>query len=388
MRLCALLNLLIALVGCSSVNQRSEENYEVSFDVKKAKPKFAQKSKPAHHSHLAETASWRLGMNAALIPDFLSSSGELLYGDTKTNQQADDISDWDQYLMKLGVNGQQNDFGYGFDFYSVGKKYKDRFNSKYKNKKGLAGYDSWLSLNIDKLVLKTKYKESWTNNLSSTNTIFAIDRWFEIETSYPFTRAPFTELSFSYGLGKRKKTTLTDDTLTYQGPLDSIKTKFKYIDQYINLSTEINRSSSRNRLGNQQGYRKEMVYFNGKLFPGKLFSILSSYRYSIQTYNGNATHRKLNKLESTLGLIYRPLHFPGKIKLTSAYNNYKSNDGLTHKDIVKVAAQLDWRYREPYSGLLSDWTLDLGYKDVSDYIQPGSSQAGLNFNLLWNLPIR
>ena len=374
--------LMGAFVFFLSVSYSKE--YDFSFDVRNTKE--VQKPNLSISDSDHSTASWRLGMQAALLPGFLKGSGELVYGGFTNNSNAE-FSGWDKYLMKLGVSGKQDAFGYGLDFYSVGQKYEGVFNSEYRDKKGYTGFKSWLSWNFDKLQVKTKYSEYWTKTPSLDNPVSTFDQWYEIETSYPLTSAPFTELSIAYGLGERSRTNVLDYIKTYEGPLNSLKAKFRFVDDYLTLSSGLNQSSSQNDLDDRKGFQQEMVYIDSTLFPGNLLSVISSFRYSVDTHSSTSYTRKINKRESSIGLLYKPMEIPGKLKITSAFNNYRSDDGEADQDEVSFGAQYDWKVQERNPGLKTSWTVDLRYKDVKDYINPASSTSNWSLNLLWRLPL-
>ena len=360
------------------------KEYDFAFDVRKSG--LPQKSGTIFLDSHRSAASWRIGMQALLLPDFLKGTGELVYGNFAENSNAG-FSERDKYLLKLGVGGKRNIFGYGFDFYSVGSRFDGKFNSKDSQKKGRTGYESWLSWNIDALQIKTKFSESWTNKPSSGYRSRTFDRWYELETSYPLTSEPYTGISLSYGHGKRDRTSLDDFTKTYDGPLNSLKVRFRFADNYLNFSAGVNQFISRNDLDDHNGFQQELYYIKGTLFPQYLLSVISSYRYSVNIYSSTAYRKRLNRMESSLGLVYRSLDIPGHLKFTSAYNNYRSDDGLTDRDVVNFGAQFDWKSREHYTGLKTDWTVDLRFKDIRDYINPNSSSSDWSFNLLWRWPL-
>ncbi len=373
--------LLHSQVTQANISQAKE--FDFSFDVKESKA--SQKQKNKYSTQGSTSNSWRLGMEAPLLPDFLQGTGELVYGNFG-EQTNNEFSDWDKYLLQLGVSGKRSVFGYGFNFYSVGQQYKGIFNSKYSQKKGRAGYDSWLSLNIDKLQIKAKYLESWTNVADNSNDLYSFDSWYEIESSYPLTTSPFTEISVTYGLGERSKFLVPSYTQTYHGSLSSFKTKFNFIANYLKFSTGVKQFSSKSDIENQKDFRQESFYITSTLFPQNLFSLISSYRYSIDSYSKSDFQSKLNKIESSLGIIYKPITIPVNLKLSSGYKNYRSDDGYTHKDILNFGAQFDWKSKGTYTGLRTDWTVNFKYKDTINYINPASSSSGLSFNLLWQWP--
>jgi len=384
MRLCGIkiIFLMGALVCFLSVSHSKE--YDFSFDVRNSNE--VQKPNLSISDIDHSTASWRLGMQAALLPDFLKGSGELVYGGLTDNSNTESSS-WDKYLMKLGVSGKRDAFGYGLDFYSVGQKYEGEFNSEYRDKKGYTGFEYWLSWNFDKLQIKTQYSEYWTNAASNDNPVSTQNQWHEIETSYPFTLVPFTEFSIAYGLGERRRTNVLEYIKTYDGSLNSLKAKFRFVDDYLTLSSGINQFSSQNGLDDREGFQQDMVYIDSTLFPENMLSVISSFRYSVDTHSSASNTRKINKRESSIGLIYKPMEIPGKLKITSAFNNYRSDDGGADQDEINFGAQYDWKALERNPGLKTSWTVGLRYKDVKDYINPASSASNWSLNLLWNLPL-
>ncbi len=119
MRFCAfkIIFLISTLLFHSQVtlaNISRAKEYDFSFDVKKS-----QKQSNKYSTQGSSSNSWRLGMKASLLPDFLQGTGELVYGNFGENTN-NEFSDWDKYLLQLGVSGKRSVFGYGFNFYSVG----------------------------------------------------------------------------------------------------------------------------------------------------------------------------------------------------------------------------------------------------------------------------
>lgn len=385
MRFCVIKIILLINILLSYSYAIQAKEYDLSFDVKNKQTSKQREFMNSEPSPLSN--SWRLGMQASLLPDFLEGTGEIVYGNF--DDPADSgAADWNKYLLTLGVGGKKGIFGYGFNYYSVGQEYNGNFNSKYRGKKGREGYDSWLSLNINKLTIKAKYLESWTNTSSSNLTnAHTFDSWYEIETSYPITSSPFTEIAVSYGLGNRRSYASPNYIQTYQGSLDSFKTKFRYVDDNLKFSTELRHFSSSNKLNDHKDLQRRMVYFSSTLFPNQIVSLISSYRYSIDTHSNDTYKNKLNKMESSLGFVYKAVTIPTKIKLTSGYNNYESSNGYTRKDILNLGAQFDWESVGDYSGLRTDWTINLNYKDTVDHISPASSNSGYSINLMWKWPI-
>ena len=375
--------LLTGILICHLSVSHSKE-YDFSFDVRT--PSVMKKPSRLISSTDQSIASWRLGMQAAILPDFLKGSGELVYGGFTDNSNVV-VSGWDKYLMKLGINGKRDAFGYGLDFYSVGQKYEGKFDSEYSDKKGYTGIESWLSWNFEKLQIKTRYSEYWTGTSGDVNHESTFDQWYEIETSYPFTAAPFTEFSVAYRLGERRRINVSDYIKTYDGPLNSLKATFRFADDYLKLSSGINRSSSQNDLDDRKDFQQEMIYINSTLFPENLLSVISSYRYSVDTHSDTLYTKKINKRESSIGLLYKPMEILGKLTLTSAFNNYRSDDGVTDRDVLNFGTQYDWKSVEQTSGLNTNWTVDLRYKDVKDYIDSTSSTSNWSLNLLWSLSL-
>ncbi len=384
MRFCILKIIFLISTVLHSSYAEPAKDYDFSFDMQKSQA--SQKPGTFSSTPRPSINSWRLGMQARLLPDYLESSAELL--NSKFGEHANTgVSGWDKYLLNLGVAGKWNVFGYKFNFYSVGQQYEGLFKSEYSHKKGQAGYDTWVSLNIEKLQIKAKYLESWTNSFSNKPYTQTYENWYEVETSYPLSASPLTEITIAYGLGEKLSFITPSSTKTFQGTLNLFKTKFRFVADYLNFSTEIKQSSSKNDIASHQDFKQEMFYFTSTLFPDHFFSIISSYRYSIDNHSTSSSKNKLNKMESSLGLEYKPTTIPTNLKLTSAYKNYRSSDGLTHKDIVNIGAQLKWKTSEAFSGLRSDWTLSLQYKDTKNHITPTDSSSDLSFNLLWHLPI-
>lgn len=356
------------------------KEYDFSFDLQK--PKTHQEKSKNHSVSSLSLNSWRLGMQASLLPSLLKSTGELIYGDSGKRSNTNH-SNWNKYLLALGASGKWNSLGYGFNFYSVGQQYKGVFNSKYRQKKGRAGYDSWLSLNIEKLQIKAKYLESWTNVSNNTNPTQSFDKLYEIETSYPLSSTPLTEISITYGLGERRRFTTPTSIQTYQGSINSFKAKFRFVNNHFKFFTEIKQSNSKNNIGNQDNFQQKEFYFNSTVFPQQPFSIISSYRYSIDSHSGTTRNSKLNKMDSSLWLVYKPKVTPFNLKLTSRYKNYRSDNNLIYKDQIKLGAQLNWKSKGTHTGLKSDWTLKFGYNKDIDHINPTASFSDLRFNLQW-----
>lgn len=372
--------ILITAIVCHS-SAALAKGYDFIFNVKNST--YAQAPSMVHSTPYTSTASWRIGMRATFLPDFIKGDGELVYGGFSKNSTAE-YSGWDRYLLKLGASGKQDALGFGVNFYSVGQRYEGKFNSKYRHKKGYTGYESWLSWNFDKLQVKSKYSEYWTKN---SNQLSKASWWYEVKTSYPLTTTPFTELAMSYRLGEKSSINLSDHIKTYEGRLNSLKARFHFSHVYLNSSLELIQSNSQNNLNNQRGFRQEMVYINSTLFPKNLLSITSSYRLSANTNSSLTYETKLNKQESSLGFIYKSAEFPGKLKFTSAYNNFRSDNGLVELDIVKFDVRFDLHAIESISGLKTSWAMDLRYKDIKDKINPSSSLSDWSLNLLWQLPI-
>jgi hypothetical protein len=374
---------LISIISYFSPAVYAKE-YDFSFDLQK--PKATQNPKAYSPTPSPSFNSWRVGMQASLLPNLLESSGELVYGNLGEHENLN-FSDWNKYLLTLGVSGKWDNIGYGFNFYSVGQQYEGIFNSKYSHKKGRAGYDSWLSFNINKLQIKAKYLKSWTKASNKINHSQTFDSWYEIESSYPITSSPLTEVSVTYGLGDRSRFVTPNAIQTYQGSIDLFKTKFRFVADSFKFSTEIRQSRSKNDIGSRDNFRQNMLYFNSTLFPRQPFTIVSSFSYGIDSHSGTFYNNKLTKVGSSVGLAYRAIEIPVNLKLTSRYNNYRSDDKFTNKDKIKLAAQLNWKSIGSYTGLKSNWTVKCSYSKTIDHINPTSSFSDLSFNLQWQWPI-
>jgi hypothetical protein len=122
------------------------------------------------------------------------------------------------------------------------------------------------------------------------------------------------------------------------------------------------------------------------LFPKNQVSLTSSYKYGIDKHLTNAYSKKINKRESSFGLIYDPLELPAIMRLTTGFKNHKSNDQLTSRDILNLGARFDWKMRERNTGLDTDWTLKMQYKDINDYVDPGRDNSHWSFNLSLRWP--
>lgn len=378
--------LIIFLINFSVLYSHTihAKEYDFSFDLRSSK--LTKKTETYNPSPRPSSKSWRLGMKASLLPNFLDGTAELVYGNFGEHSNSS-ILDWNKYLATLGAKGKWGDLGYGFDFYSVGQQYQGIFSSKYSRKKGRTGYESWLSLNIDKLRIKAKYLKSWTNSTGKTNFIQSFDNWYQIETSYPLSSKPLTELAVTYGLGTRRNYITSSDLPFYQGSLNLFKSNFRFVDEYLSFSAEAKQTSSKNDIGNQIDFQRKSFFFTSKLFPHYNFSITSSYRYTIDSYISTFSENKLNRMESSLGLIYKPKTIPANLRLTSGYRTYQSDNKLTDKEIINFSAQLDWKSKGSYTGLRTDWMVNFRYIDTTDFIHPTSSHSDLGFNLSCQWPL-
>ncbi len=382
MRFCLIIFLINSIVLYSHTILAKE--YDFSFDLRASK--LTKKTATNTPSPRPSSKSWRIGMQASLLPDFLEGSAELVYGNFGEDSNSG-ILDWSKYLGTLGVKGKWGALGYGFDFYSVGQQYQGIFSSKYTHKRGRTGYDSWLSLNIEKLKIKGKYLKSWTNNTGNINLIQSFDNWYQVETSYPLTSRPLTELALTYGLGNRRNYITSNHLPIYQGSLNLFKTNFRFVDDYLSFSTEAKQTSSKNDIGNKIDFQRETFFFTSTLFPQHYFSIISSYRYTIDSYISTLNKYKLKRMESSLGLIYKPTTLPANLKLTSGYRTYQSDNNLTDKEIVNFGAQLNWKSTGSYTGLKTDWMVNFRYIDTTDYINPTNNYSDLGFNLSCQWPL-
>ena len=360
------------------------KKYDFSFDLKKSKA--PQKQIFSNPSPSPSFNSWRVGVQASLLPNLLESTGELVYGTIGEHSDLN-FSDWNRFLLTLGLGGKWNDLSYGFDFYSVGQQYEGIFNSKYRHKKGRSGYDSWVSFNIDKLQIKAKYLKSWTRASNKINHSKTFDNWYEIETSYVMTSSPLTEVSVTYGLGNRSRFVTPNSIQTYQGSIDLFKAKFHFVADSFRFSTEARQSESKNDIGSRDNFKQNMLNFNSTLFPHQPFTIVSSYNYGIDSHSGTFYKKKLTKIGYSIGLAYKPKEIPINLKLTSRYNNYRSDNNFTHKDKYKFEAQLNWKSVGSFTGLKSDWTVKYSYSKTIDHINPVSSFSDLSLNLQWQCPI-
>ncbi len=317
--------------------------------------------------------SWRAELNTPILPDFLKGSGELAYGNVNKKENTD-YFEWDKYLLKLEGSGKHNAFGYGLNFYSVGENFNGKLKSHEKWKKGKTGYDSWLSWKINKFQIKSKFSQVWKNRLRH-------DQWVRLESKYSLPSIPNVGFSVSYGLGKKWDTNSNLSTET--DAINSYKAQFRYADNYWKFSTEFSRLDSKNKLVEGEDVKKDTFYIKGTLLPEHLLSVISSYRYSEKLETTHESKTRLNKVESSLGVIYKWVEIPGQLKLTSAYNNYQSSDGLTNKDIIKFAAKFIWKIQDSNPDVKTNWSVDFHYKDTKDYRNPDSSASNWSVNLLW-----
>ncbi len=358
--------------------------YDFSFNLKESK--VTQKQKKFSSAPTPSFNSWRAGMQASLLPNLLESKGELIYGNIGEKDNLN-YSDWNKYLLTLEVSGKWSNLGYGFNFYSVGQQYEGLFNSKYSNKKGRAGYDSWVSFNFDSLQIKAKYLKSWTKATNKINQSQTFDSWYEIESSYPLSSSPFTEVSVTYGIGNRSRFVTPHSIQTYQGSIDLFKAKFRFVADSFKFSAGVRQSGAKNSIGNHDSFQQNMLYFTSTLFPHQPLTLVSSFNYGIDSRSGTFYKKKLTKFSSTIGLSYKSAQMPVSVKLTSNYNNYRSDNNTTHKDKLKFGALLNWQSKGSYTGLKTDWTVKLNYRKTVDHINPGRSFSDLSFNLQWQWPI-
>ncbi|MEE9339472.1 MAG: hypothetical protein V3U87_15465 [Methylococcaceae bacterium] len=373
---------IIFVTTCCTYHLKTVYAKEYSFDIDVNKSKLSND----YHDELSGDDEYidsvRVGMQASLLPNFLSGSGEFIY-DGLDGSSNGGFSGLGKHLLVLGVSGERKSLKYGVNFYSVGHQHGGKFNSKYKNNKGKTGYDSWASWEFKKLLVKASYLESWTTNPQISNHNRTFEQWYKVEASYPLTK--HTEVSAVYAVGERNRIFTLDEVKIYHGPLNSLRTKFDYSAKYFDFSSGFNRSGSQNKLRNFSGFKKETVYVRGRLFPKEPLSITSSYRYGISKHFSNIYSKKVNKRESSFGFIYDPLEIPALMKLTSAFKNYQSEDALTERDVVTLGARFDWKLKERNTGLNTNWRLDMQYKDITDHVNHDLDAAfwGVNLSLNW-----
>ena len=373
---------IIFVTTCCTYHLKTVYAKEYSFDIDVNKSKLSND----YHDELSGDDEYidsvRVGMQASLLPNFLSGSGEFIY-DGLDGSSNGGFSGLGKHLLVLGVSGDRSSLKYGVNFYSVGHQHGGKFNSKYKNNRGKTGYDSWASWEFKKLLVKASYLESWTTNPQISNHNRTFEQWYKVEASYPLTK--HTEVSATYAVGERNRIFTLDEVKIYHGPLNSLRTQFDYSAKYLAFSSGYNQSSSRNKLGNLSGFKKGTVYVNGRLFPKEPLSITSSYQYGISKHFSNIYSKKVNKRESSFGFIYDPFEIPALMKLTSAFKNYQSEDALTARDVITLGARFDWKLKERNTGLNTNWTLDMQYKDITDHVNHDLDAAfwGVNLSLNW-----
>lgn len=344
-------------------------DYDFAFNVHKTPSTRIDKKIKSDLS--PSDMSWRVGVQGLLVPNFLKGSGELVYGRFTENSNTN-FSDWNRYLLKIGMSGKQQQFGYGLNFYSVGQQFEGDLNSIDRQRKGHTGYESWVSFDFNKLQIKTSFLEFWTKKQLH-------EQMYELGANYPIFLKPNIRASLSYGVGTREY----NQSLERVDSIDLLKAKIYFKDDYLKLSTGLDQFSLQGKL-NHRGYKKNIIYISSTFFPKNPLSVVSSYRYSMKNYLVSAYGSNFNKMESSLGLVYRFKGRPSQFRLSSGYKRYQSNDGRTAGEIVKFSAKLNWKARKFISGLKTNWTMDFRYKDRNNFSSPALSSDDWSFKLSCN----
>jgi hypothetical protein len=129
------------------------------------------------------------------------------------------------------------------------------------------------------------------------------------------------------------------------------------------------------------------VYFHGNLFPGYPLSLQPSFRFNYHSDATGGIIRNAEKMETAVGLIYKPLESPYRISVKTAYVNGLTLASNEEWDEINFAAKIDWKPEQGKQDSSSDWSIDYQLKDVRDLVNPNARSSDWSISLIWRMPI-
>lgn len=377
------LKLAVALSRRSALEKESftaelQQNRGFAFDSHKQRldphwKSFSTDTKPSE-------MFWTVNFEAPLVDDILETTAEVRYGNFQ-NSKGLGITKRDKYLLKLGVSGNHEPFGYGFSFSSVGRNYIGALPSDLK--KDVAGYEAWLSWQYKDFNLKTRYSELWTNVDRDPGRSRTYDRWWKFGSRYAISADPAIRFSLTYGIGERNRPTTEIHSDPYRGPLASLDANFQYSHNFLNVTFGSNLFRAKNEQITHDMFTRRKFYVSGTLFPESVISVYPKYSLNRYIYDKPTWSDVFNKANSSLAVVYQPPKKPFRLSLQTVFDQYFNASGLADKETMNIGSKLEWRDRKTKSGQ-NIWALELRHKDFDNGTYPGSSFSDWSIELTWS----
>lgn len=376
-----------------SIAVRSQNNFEKRSTVARLKGQtsiaYQQKReelqpqwKRSRNNVSGSKMSWRVGIDTPLLIDSLQGIGIVSYGGFNSRDSAG-FSERDRYFYKLGVKGAKDDFGYGVSYHSIGKRYARTSNMTGDLTRDTAGIEGFLSWQISDLKLKAKYSEFWNNLNRDPNKKSRLDKWFNLGTRYRLSTEPSMDIDLSYGIGERRSTILPAGADRYRGPLRSLESKFRFVDENLSFSVGSNIFKTRNILLDGPGEEKQKYFFNGVLFPDYWLSIYPAFSLSRIIKSGIAYEQVYKTTRSSVSLVFRPVEDKYRFTLHTALDNYAGyRNVVADRDTLKVGAKIDLKTHRNFFGH-NAWSLEVQHKDRHNRIIPQASYSDWSVELVW-----
>ncbi len=372
---------LIFCIGLNSLSTVLAEDYKFDFEINEQASKTSNSS--AQNDSLINT--WRIGMQSDLFGGWLKGSGKLYYGKFSQGQQLDLLAT-DKYFFDVNLEAKHNKLGYGVNYFLLGKNYFGEYSRQKYPDKDRTGFNSWLSYDFGYLMLKGSYAESWSNIENNPKKARIYDKWYRIDTRLNFTSTPFRALSFSYGIGDRRRfKNLNSESNSYLGALNYAQVKLEFAFKHLQITTGAYRFSFKKENSNHKEIN-ENVFLNAKIFPDYLISIHPSYFFQQQSFWLGTSKKVKRKSKSALQLLFRPKKEQYRISFTTSYDQSSENYLSETPNTLKLIARIDWPFsKNSRSYLPLDWSLNSRYKQIKGFRNPelNFSDWAIDLNLHW-----
>lgn len=323
------------------------------------------------------TSFWEMKMNSALGAGLPALEGRFAVSSFDP-YTSDGFGDSSTRSYRIGTKGTFGDFGYGVNYFSVGKEF-ERFKIKgekevKKPKTDREGNEAWVYRKFGKTGIRTFLTRYHDNVEDDPNRAHFTDSKVGTSVDYTILSWPYLGYSATYSTGTRTSSDEPAGYDSYREPVESMRSALNYSSNQWSGSVSVDYSKT----GSFSGPVNVLTYYvGGFYYPSGGLSVTPSVSWVEENYSGLGVRTLTQSADMTVA--YHPPNSKLKFSAYGGYSASENRDWGTDTEYLYSALGVDWPTRKTAPDS-SRWVVQLTYDSYIDNIY---SSANTGDTTLW-----
>lgn len=268
-------------------------------------------------------------------------------------------------------------FGYGFNFFSVGKDFSGRGKSERNPRADRQGKELWGLWRLGRLGIRPLLQRSHDNLEVDPDRPRLTDTQVGLTLDHSVLSWPYLGYSVSYLSGTRRSSLEPEGYESYSGPVSTAALSLNYAAGKWGASLHSSRDDSENSSsgdGNQNTTLSH--YLSGSYYPNHTISLTGEVGHVRDEYKAQDATTVTN--DASLSLSYKPSIGNFDRFLYLSYSTQKNSEWQLDSRYLSAGAGQRWYLRRKPS-VISSLSFDVSYDQYLDRASSNASTQDLTF---------